>query len=187
MQMLEPFFGSGGAMWMGAPPQATMMPPFTVPAQPLTRGTVRALPPMANPTACQAAGFPRTAFGQLTGVPPYSYQAQLTAPGLLAAVALRRGQPQGPANDQDVEDLLYDVLELLPGANEVEVRSNGGRVTLTGTVSHKRLKRDIGEMAWAFGPVAEVQNNATIATRGRSRPPIREAETQPAGPARKQA
>src|ERR1044071_10393477 len=100
MQMLEPFFGSGGAMWMGAPPQATMMmPPFTVPAQPLTPSTVSALPPMANPTAFQASGFPPTAFGQLTSVPPYSYQATLTAPGLLAAVALRRGQPQGPAND----------------------------------------------------------------------------------------
>jgi hypothetical protein len=188
MQILEPFFGSGGPMWMGTPPQGTaVMPAFSPPAVALTPATVNALPPLTSPTPFHASGFPPPAFGQLATVPPYSYQPILTAPGLITAVALRRGQPQGPANDQDVEDVLYDVLELLPGANDVEIRSEGGRVTFTGNVPHKRLKRDIGEIAWALGAVSDVQNNVTIATRRRTRPGIREAEAQPAGPARKQA
>jgi hypothetical protein len=178
MQILEPFFESGGPMWMGTPPPL---------ASPLAPGTVSALPPLASPTPFHASGFPPTAFGQLTTVPPYSYQPILTAPGLITAVALRRGQPQGPANDQDVEDLLYDVLELLPGASDVEIRFDGGRVTFTGNVPHKRLKRDIGEIAWALGAVSDVQNNVAIATRRRARPGIREAEAQPSSPARKQA
>lgn len=188
MQMLEPFFGSGGPMWMGTPPQtAALMPPLSPNPQPLAP-TLTAGPSFSSPMAYTTTGFPPTAFGHLTSVPPYAYQPILTAPALVAAVATRRGQLQGPTNDQELEDFLYDVLEVLPGANDVEVRSDGGRVALTGTVPHKRLKRDIGEIVWALGAVADVQNNIGIATRRRSRPAaIREAETQPTGPARKQA
>lgn len=188
MQILEPFFGSGSPMWMGAPPQATaLMPPASSNPQSLASATFNVAPSFSTPAAYTTTGFPPTAFGHLTTVPPYSYQPVLTAPGLIAAVATRRGQPHGPTNDPELEDFLYDVLELLPGANDVEVRSDGGRVALTGTVPHKRLKRDIGEIAWALGAVSDVQNNLAIATRRRSRPAIREAETQPSGSARKQA
>ena len=89
-----------------------------------------------------------------------------------------RGQPQGPINDQDVEDFLYDALELLPGAADVEIRCEGGRATLTGSVQHKRVKRDVGEIAWAIPGLNDVQNNLTIASRRRTRTPGgREAET----------
>ena len=55
----------------------------------------------------------------------------LSAPELLAAIAMHQGQPQGPTNDQEVEDFIYDVLEVLPGATDVEVRCEGGtRVAL---------------------------------------------------------
>ena len=37
----------------------------------------------------------------------------VTAPALLTAVALRRGQPLGPTNDQEVEEVIYDAFELL--------------------------------------------------------------------------
>ena len=67
---------------------------------------------------------------------------------LLAAVAMRRGQPLGPTDDQEVEkDFIYDALDFLPGTSEVEVRCEGGRTTLTGTVQQKRFKRDVGEIA----------------------------------------
>jgi hypothetical protein len=88
---------------------------------------------------------------------------------VLAAVAMRRGQPQGPSNDQEVEDFLYDALELLPGTSDVEVRYDTGRVTLTGSVHHKRIKRDVGEIAWAIPSVNDVQNNVLIASRRRTR------------------
>ena len=68
----------------------------------------------------------------------------VTAAALLAAVAVRRGQPLGPTSDQEIEDFLSDALDLLPGSSDIEVRCDGGRATLTGQVSHKRLKRDAG-------------------------------------------
>jgi hypothetical protein len=117
------------------------------------------------------------------GIPDGGY----SVPALLAAVAVRRGQPLGPTNDQEIEDFLYDALELFQGTSDVEVRVDGGRVTLSGTVQHKRLKRDIGEVAWGLPSVNDVQNNLAMATRRRSRPSARDGEqTQPSA-VRKQA
>ena len=163
------------------------MPALTASSPSIGSTPVNSTPSFSAQPPFNPAGFPAAVFGHLTTIPPYSYRPILTAPALIAAVAMRRGQPQGPTNDQEVEGFLYDVFELLPGANDVEVRSDGGRVTLNGSVPHKRLKRDIGEIAWALGAVSDVQNTVTIATRRRGRPAIREAETQPSGPARKQA
>ena len=83
----------------------------------------------------------------------------------------------GPATDQDIEAVLYDALEVLSGTDEVEVRCESGRVTLTGSVMAKRVKRDVGETAWAISAVTDVQNNVNVATRRRGRP--RDVETQP--------
>jgi hypothetical protein len=110
---------------------------------------------------------------------------EISAPALVAAVAIRRGQPQGPATDQEVEEFIYDAFELLAGAGDVDVRCEGGRVTLTGSVSHKRLKHDLGEIAWAIPAVSDVQNNMTITARRRGR--SKDADTQSNAHARKQA
>lgn len=88
---------------------------------------------------------------------------------LLATVAVRRGQPLGPSNDQEIEDFIYDALELLPGSGEIDVRCEGGRVTFTGTVHYKRLKRDVGEIAWAIPGVNDVHNTIAITARRRAR------------------
>lgn len=114
--------------------------------------------------------------GDTTGIP---------APSLLAAVAIRRGQPQGPTNDHEVEEFIYDALELLPGAADVEVRCEGGRATLTGSVQHKRTKRDIGEVAWAIPALNDVQNNVTITSRRRGRTAGRDTEPAAAAASRK--
>jgi hypothetical protein len=105
------------------------------------------------------------------------FGAAVTPQALLTAVAMRRGQPMGPTNDQEIEDFVSDALDLLPGASDVEVRCESGRATLTGTVSHKRVKRDVGEIVWAIPSVHDVQNNVTIATRRRSRQAGRESDT----------
>jgi BON domain len=119
------------------------------------------LPLMTHPTAFANV---EAGFGVLPAV-------------VLAAVAMRRGQPQGPSNDQEVEDFLYDALELLPGTSDVEVRYDNGRATLAGNVYHKRIKRDVGEIAWAMPGVNDVQNNVVITSRRRTRAgPGREAE-----------
>ena len=96
----------------------------------------------------------------------------------MSAVAVRRGLPQGPTNDHDVEELIYDALELIPGAADVEVRCESGRVTLTGNVPHKRIKHDVGELAWAIPAINDVQNTITITGRRRSRAFGRDAEQQ---------
>jgi len=110
-----------------------------------------------------------------------------SAPMLVAAVAMNRGQPQGPTNDQEVEELVYDTLELFSGASDVDVKCESWRITLTGSVSQKRLKRDIGEIAWAIPSVNDVQNNIAIAPRRRSRTFARDSEPQPVAAGRKQA
>jgi hypothetical protein len=111
-----------------------------------------------------------------------------SASTLVAAVAMRRGQPHGPTSDQEVEELIFDTLELFSGAGDVDVRCESGRVTLSGTVSHKRLKHDIGEVVWAIPSLSDVANNITIASRRRTRPFQREREAEvAAAPGRKQA
>jgi BON domain-containing protein len=140
-----------------------------------------------NPVAQSAQNVPGHVVGgsgAFTGFGGYEVPAGITAPALLTVVAMRRGQPLGPANDQELEEFLYEVLDLLPGTNDVEIRCEGGRVTLTGTVGHKRLKRDVGEIAWTMNGVNDVVNNVNIASRRRARG----REPEPSQPAvRKQA
>ena len=154
-------------------PQANMLP-----QAPAATGFNGGLFPGQTPFAATGA-FP--AF-----VNPETAAAIYGIPGLLAAVAIRRGQPMGPTNDQECEDFLYDALELIPGTSEVEVRCDNGRTTLTGSVHHKRLKRDLGEIAWTIPAINDVQNNITIATKRRSRVGGRETESQPSASGRKQ-
>lgn len=141
---------------------------------------------LGQPAAGLTFGPSMGLFGQPVGLPAFAgYESPvgITAPALLAAVALRRGQPLGPTNDRELEDFIYDALEMLPGANDVEVRCEGGRVTLTGVVPHKRLKRDVGEIAWAMLGVNDVVNNVNITARRRSRATEREGEAQQAAAA----
>ncbi len=101
----------------------------------------------------------------------------LTAPSLLAALAMRRGQPQGPTNDQEVEDFIYDPAWCRRRGSPLRRRTR----TLTGSVQHKRVKRDVGEIGWAI-PGLHAQNNVTIASRRRTRSAAREGEgTAPRG------
>jgi len=135
-----------------------------------------------SPQGLGASPFPRDP-SFLVGAEPL---VALTAPALVAAVALRRGQPQGPTTDQEIEDFIYDALELVPGTSDAEVRCEGGRVTLAGSVQHKRIKRDVGEIAWALPIVHDVQNNLAIASRRRPRGGVREGEGAANVPTRKQ-
>src|SRR5580765_2988824 len=194
--MLEPLFGSATPMWTTVPPAGFG------PQAPIGLGNGQigssvfagglAMPP--QPLSGPAA-VPPSPYGYNPGLIAISPQSLgfatepfvgLTAPSLLAAVAMRRGQPQGPATDAEVEDFIYDALELVAGASDVEVRCEGGRITLTGSVLHKRIKRDTGEIAWAIPVIHDVQNNLTIASRRRSRGSAREGEGAVTVPTRKQ-
>lgn len=147
-----------------------MIEPLFVQVPPVWTGAA----PFSMPSAA--------AIGALAPQIPVGSAAQL-----VAAVALRRGQPNGPTSDQDVEELIYDTLELLPGATDVEARCEGGRLTLSGTVSHKRLKRDIGEIAWSIPSLVDVMNTLTITSRRRTRGFSRDAEGVAPAAGRKQS
>jgi len=147
---------------------------------------VQVPPVWTGPAPWPSSWLPQVA----SSVSPLAVAAQPpvgSASTLVAAVAVRRGQPNGPTTDPEVEELIYDTLELLPGASDVEVRCEAGRVTLSGTVSHKRLKRDIGEIAWSIPSLMDVMNTVTITSRRRTRGFAREGESAASAPGRKQA
>lgn len=202
MHLGEPLFGSVSQAWPSIP---TGTFGFMQPAMPVTRpltppaGSMSATSPITggivggatqpNSAAEVYGGMmpPAQTFGMgwfsgipnpLTGQPWTGAEISvgITAPMLLAAVAMRRGQPFGPTNDQEIEDFVSDALDLLPGSNDVEVRCESGRAVLTGSVPNKRLKRDVGEIVWAIPSVNDVQNNVTVTARRRSRPPGRDGE-----------
>jgi BON domain len=183
--MVEPFFGSNplppgltspGFGWFQLPLSLANRPP-------LPPGTLTALPNVTLTPQTVAPPMSQEVYGY-TPVPAFGMPEMGTVQGLLALVAMRRGQQNGPANDNEIEEFIYDALEFLPGSNDVEVRCEAGRATLTGSVPHKRLKRDVGEIAWAIPTINDVQNNVTITAR-RRRAQAREAET-PQQTARKQ-
>jgi BON domain-containing protein len=196
--MIEPFFGSNplppgvaspGFGWFQVPLSLTNRPPIgqatfsAVPNVSLAPQTVAQ--PMSQDVFGYGGATPApAASGFSTALPVFGIPEIGTVQGLLALVAMRRGQPMGPTNDNEIEEFIYDALEFLPGSNEVEVRCEGGRATLTGSVPHKRLKRDVGEIAWAIPAINDVQNNVTITAR-RRRTQTREPET-PQQTARKQ-
>ena len=196
--MIEPFFGSNPfPPGVAAPGLGWFQLPLAVTNRPaISQGTFSALPNVS--LAPQTVGQPMSqeiygyggampapaASGFGTALPVFGTPEIGTVQGLLALVAMRRGQPMGPTTDNEIEELIYDALEFLPGSNEVEVRCEGGRATVTGSVPHKRLKRDVGEIAWAIPAINDVQNNLTITAR-RRRAQAREADT-PQQTARKQ-
>jgi len=177
--MIEPLFGSAPLNWQGIP-----SPTF---------GWFQTLPPLNNRAAGTmseiANSLPPEAYAHALPVNSLTFAGSpmITAPALLTAVATKRGQPSGPTTDQEAEDFLYDAFEFLSGTNEVEVRCEGGRVTLTGSVPVRRLKRDVGEIAWAIPTINDVQNNVTIASRRRGRSSGREAEQHSGTASRKPA
>ena len=185
--MVETFFGSTPPMWT-VPNVFPLPAPIGIGSRPIA-AQLFAPGAVPSPVGSTPVGgtFP-VGLNPLAGIAgPIAVDAGLPAASLLAVVAARRGQPQGPTTEQEVEDFIYDALELLPGASEVEVRCENGRATLTGTVQHKRVKRDAGEIAWAIPGLSDVQNNVTITSRRRARAANRESETPASVPARKQA
>jgi BON domain len=206
--MAEPLFGPASQLWSSMPGPSTGFmqgPPGSRPLGPLGMPFGGGI--MAGPNPNPIQGDPYAMGGNMVNTGQFSaglsaaivpgpvgsfpafsgaeIAVGVAAPALLAAVAMRRGQPLGPTNDQETEDFIYDALDLLPGATDVEVRCEGGRATITGTVPHKRLKRDVGEIAWAIPSLNDVQNNITITARRRSRGQGREPEPPSVG-ARKQ-
>jgi BON domain len=187
--MNEMLFGTGSSMWTPLPSIGLAYQPVSVPGRPFTTPLFSSpsIPAGIGLTGAQGLSAQQNVSGPGYTAPyPFSPSPMsapiadatglVTAASLLAAVAVRRGQPQGPANDHEVEEFIFDALDLLPGTADVEVRCENGRATLTGVVQHKRTKRDIGEIAWAIPGLQDVQNNVSITSRRRARAAGRDAE-----------
>jgi BON domain-containing protein len=189
--MNEPLFGSASPGWPATPypptswlqasgPLANRLlasPTSGLPGTPgFMSGTTTGQPVSLHPAGAFVPSGVMPIGATVPGLAGSEIAVGVTTPALLATVAVRRGQPLGPTNDLEIEDFIYDALELLPGSNDVDVRCEGGRVTFTGQVHYRRLKRDVGEIAWSIPAVNDVQNNVTIAARRRSRTPGRESE-----------
>jgi hypothetical protein len=201
--MTEPLFGHSAPMWTAMPSEGFAVQAPTVGNGPLSGPLFgpRAISGVPSATVAvpnvPTSGAPFHSYtpsffstdpsAVLVGVRADAMAGMVAAPSLLTVVAMRRGQPQGPTNDQEVEEFIYDALELLPGAADVEVRCEAGRVTLTGTVQHKRVKRDAGEIAWAIPAVQDVQNNIVVSSRRRTRAASRETEAPVSSGGRKQS
>jgi hypothetical protein len=182
--MMESIFGSAQPVWTGVPSSGFGWLPTSMPIATRGIGPVPPVPTAQVPILPNPIGDLTSAVQASTAVPGLfsplvaaEFGAGVPAPALLATVAMRRGQPQGPMTDAEIEEFLYDAFELLPGTSDVEVHCEGGRATLTGTVTQKRLKRDIGEIAWTIGRVTDVQNNLMVASRRRSRTSGRDVES----------
>jgi hypothetical protein len=194
----QPFATGGGFPSLAGPGQNVPPAGFSIPGiSPLGySSTPYATSPnlVPIPAAAPFVGFFGAGQGGAYGptapyfsaIAPFGGQEPSPASALIAMIAMRRGQPMGPSNDQDIEAVLYDALEALPGTDEVEVRCENGRVTLSGNVSAKRIKHDVGEIAWAIPAATDVQNNLTLTSRRRGRQSQREQEPQQPA-ARKQA
>src|SRR5262245_32162134 len=177
--MIEPLFRSTSPFLAGIPSPAFgwLQPSPSLSARPAIGAMpgVSASPSPVQPPMSWGYGFANPlspdayAYGASLNALAYAGPPFATASAVLTAVAMKRGQPSGPATDQEIEDFLYDAFELLSGMNDVEVRSEGGRVTLGGSVPQRLLKRDVGEIAWAIPAISDVQNNVNIAARRRAR------------------
>src|SRR4030095_16397589 len=187
---LPPGVPAPGFGWFQLPLSLTNRPPISpgtfsaVPNVSLAPQTVAQSPQEAYgyggaiPTAATSGFMGQNiapAFGVGSAIPGFGMPELGTVHGLLTLVAMRRGQPTGPTTDNEIEEFIYDAFEFLPGSNEVEVRCEGGRATLTGSVPHKRLKRDVGEGVCASPAINDAQSTVAITAR-RGRALAREAE-----------
>ena len=74
----------------------------------------------------------------------------VTAPALLTAIAIKRGQRAVPTNDHEIEDFLYDALELLTGTNECRSALRGRTCDADRQRAARRLKRDVAKSRGRF-------------------------------------
>jgi hypothetical protein len=184
--MAEMLYGSAPQLWPALPVPG-FRAPFAGGAAPSAQMILNS--PAPEPAQMAAGWTAPSPVG--IGLPSFTaseFATAITPQALLTAVATRRGQPMGPTNDQEIEDFMSDALDLLAGTTDVEVRCESGRTLLTGAVPNKRVKRDVGEIAWAIPSVNDVQNHITIAARRRSRAAGRETDAAAgSGAGRKQA
>jgi hypothetical protein len=71
----------------------------------------------------------------------------------------------GLPTDEEIEEMVYDAMDndpAIPYEVDIDVSSDAGTVTLTGTVPSKLVKHAAGQDAWWIPGVVDVNNNITV-------------------------
>jgi hypothetical protein len=82
-------------------------------------------------------------------------------------------QLTGLPTDDEITEMIYDAIDddpLVPFDAAVNVDSDAGVVTLTGTVATKQIKHAIGDDAWWIPGVDDVRNDLQVEARHAHRP-----------------
>jgi hypothetical protein len=144
-----------------------------------------------GPLQAATGGFPFPALGFGTGMMALGMLESLEHP---AAALLRHRAVGWPRlmsqlgsgalpTDEEIEETIHNVLDLdpfIPLDAEIEIKCDGGQVTLSGTVPDKRIKRAAGEDAWWIPGVTDVNNTITVSGRRQAQASRRRRGQQPA-------
>jgi hypothetical protein len=99
----------------------------------------------------------------------------------------------GLPTDDEITEMIYDSIDadpLIPYDADINVDTDAGTVTLTGTVPNKQIKHAAGDDAWWIPGVDDVHNDLQVVSRrpargeqqptagtGRAPQPMRERST----------
>lgn len=90
----------------------------------------------------------------------------------------------GLPTDEETTEMVYDAIDadpLIPFDADINVDTDAGTVTLTGTVPNKQIKHAVGDDAWWIVGVDDVRNELQVQPRRGGQ----EGQTRPsAGPTR---
>lgn len=79
--------------------------------------------------------------------------------------ALPDYRQNGLPDDDEIVEMIYDAFEedpLIPWNADIEVHSDAGMVTLTGTVTSRQIKHAAGDDAWWIPGVDDVRNEIRL-------------------------
>ncbi len=74
----------------------------------------------------------------------------------------------GLPTDDEIEEMVYDSIDsdpMIPYDADIDVESDAGTVTLTGTVASKAIKHAAGDDAWWVPGVNDVRNELQVERR----------------------
>lgn len=110
-------------------------------------------------------------FARGTFAPGFGSAPTFGGPAVAPGAAFDRGsggesarpddRPDVLPDDDEIVEMIYDAFEedpFIPWNADIEVRSDGGLVTLTGTVTSRQIKRAAGDDAWWVIGVDDVRN-----------------------------
>ncbi len=93
----------------------------------------------------------------------------------------------GLPTDNEIVEMVYDAIDadpLIPFDADINVESDAGTVTLTGTVATKEIKHAAGDDAWWIPGVDDVRNELQVERRRPAMAQRREQATMGRQPAR---